>query len=239
MHKEFSNAEIIRIFEDCWKELVNDYFINRPTNLYCSEGDVRLHFAHKLLEKLHFPTYVHVELPIPIDIEDFQLDFYISGRSKRKRKKGKCIVADVVVRNVDNVIPLVITEIKYYPFQWNLIPIMEAVEGKVSEETKERIKIDLQREISRFEPWEKYGPTQSDLKYFLGNVDKIIQVVRSFEEQENELVHAYLCVIDEIYPNLKQRLENEIEKYNPPNQFKLLVEHYPIRRWMEEQLKKL
>lgn len=231
--------EITSIFEECWKELVNNYLIDRLTNLYCSEGDIQLHFAHKLLEKLRFPTYVHIELPIPIDIEDFQWDFYFSGRPKRKRKKGTCIITDIVVKNVDDLIPLIIAETKYYPFQWNLIPIMEAVEGKVSQETKERAKINLQREISRIETWEKYGPTQSDLKYFLRNVDKIVQIIRSFEEQQNELVHAYFCVIDEIYPNLKRKLEDEIKKYNPPNQFKLLVEHYPIRRWMKDQLKKL
>jgi len=176
---------------------------------------------------------------MPINIEDFQWDFYFSGRPRRKRKKGKCIVADIVVKNVDDLVPSIVAEIKYYPFQWNFVPIMEAVEGKVSQETKESVRINLQKEISRFKSWEKYGPTQSDLKYFLSNVDKIIQIIRRFEEQENELVCAYLCVIDEIYPDLNQTLQNEIEKYNPPNQFKLQVEHYPIRRWMEEQLEKL
>lgn len=68
--------EIVSIFEKCWEELVKNYLVNRLTNLYCSEADIRLHFAHKLLEKLHFPTYVHVELPMPINIEDFQWDFY-------------------------------------------------------------------------------------------------------------------------------------------------------------------
>jgi hypothetical protein len=42
-------------------------------------------------------------------------------------------------------------------------------------------------------------------------------------------VYAYLCIIDEIYPNLGQMLDKEIEKYNPPAEFNLLFQHYQVR----------
>ena len=238
MDLDLNNVKTLNIFEESWKELLKDYWTNRLQNIYCSEGDVRLHLSHKLLQKLHFPAVAHNELPIPIEIGDFQWDLFLLGRPKRKMRKGECIVADIVVRYIDNIVPLIIAEMKYYPFQLNLIRIMEAVEGRLSQKTKENVKRALKKDISRLKRWEKYGPTRSNLGYFLKNIDKIVQIVKSFEQQ-NEVIYAYLCVINEIFPDLEQRLEKELEKYNPPNQFRLRVQYYPLRRWMEKQLKRL
>jgi hypothetical protein len=182
---------------------------------------------------------VYVEFPMPFEIDDFMFQRLSLGRTRRTMKKGKGIVADIVVMGAEDLVPTIVAEIKYGPLIWNFFPILYAIAGKLTEEARENLKIALQREIKRLDVWEKLGPSEAVLTYYLKNIDKIIQLIKKFKEKENELVYAYLCVIDEIYPNLGQMLEKEIEKYNPPTEFKLLFQHFQVRGWMEEQLKKL
>lgn len=233
-----NESVILDIFEKCWEDLLKDYPTNRLLNLYCSEGDVQLHLANKLLHEVPFPYSVHSELPIPVEIEDFRWDLFTFGRPKRKRKKGRCIVADIVLRNLDNVAPVIIAEMKYDPYQWNLVPIIEAIEGRPTYEIKD-VKDAVQSAIGRLETLQRKGPTRTELDYFLRNVSKTVQIAKDFREKKNESLYIYLCVIDEIYPDLRQRLEMETQKYNPPNQFKLRVKYYPMKKWMMEQLERL
>jgi len=239
MKEKLNKVEIVDVFEKCWKELLKEYGENRLFNVYCSEADIQLHLASKVLKKLHLPVCVYVEFPIPLEIDDFVFQRLSLGRTRRTMKKGKGIVADIVVMGVEDLVPMIIAEIKYGPFTWNFFPILYAIAGKLTEEARENVKIALQKEIKRLDTWEKLGPSEAVLTYYLKNVDKIIRLIKNFKEKENESVYAYLCVIDEIYPNLGQILEKEIEKYNPPTEFKLLFQHFPVRSWMQEQLKKL
>jgi len=238
MKERLNQVKIVDVFEKCWKELLKDYEKNRLFNVYCSEADIQLHLACKLLKKLHPPVCVYVEFPIPFEIDDFMFQRFSLGRTRRTMKKGKGIVTDIVVMGAEDLVPTIIVEIKYGPFIWNFFPILYAIAGKSKEEDRKNVKIDLQREIKRLHAWEKLGPSEAVLTYHLKNIDKIIQLIKNFKEKVNESVDAYLCVINEIYPNLGQMLEKEIEKYNPPTEFKLLFHHYPVRSWMEEQLKK-
>jgi len=234
-----SDVEIVNVFEKCWKALLKEYWSKRIFNVYCSEADIQLHLASKLLRKLRLPMCVNVEFPIQFDIDDFMVQRFSLGRTRRKMKKGEGIVADIVVMGADNLIPLIIAEIKYSPFIWNYFPIIYAVEGKPTKEERENVKSALPSEIKRLNAWEKLGPSEAVLTFYLKNIDKTIKLIKDFKEKENESVHAYLCVIDEIYPNLGQMLGKEIENYNPPAEFKLLFQHYSVKSWMEEQLKKL
>jgi undecaprenyl pyrophosphate phosphatase UppP len=99
----------------------------------------------------------------------------------------------------------------------NFFPILYAIAGKSTKEDRENVKIALEKQIKRLDVWENLGPSEAVLAYYLKNIDKIIQLIKNFKEKENESVYAYLCVIDEIYPNLGQMLEKEIEKYNSSN----------------------
>jgi len=234
-----SDTEIVGVFEKCWEELVDEYGKNRLFNVYCSEADIQLHLASKLLKKLHLPICVYVEFPVPFEIDDFISQRFSLGRTMRPMKKGKGIVADIVVMSAEDLVPTIIAEIKYGPLAWNYFPILYAITGKSTKEDRENVKIALQKKIKSLDALEKLGPSARALTYYLKNVDKIIQLIKNFKEKENESVYAYLCVIDEVHPNLEQVLEKEIEKYNPPKEFRLLFQYYPVRRWMEEQLKKL
>lgn len=239
MKKESGGVEIVNIFEECWKGLVKQYGAKRLLNVYCSEADIQLHLASDLLKRLQLPTCVYVEFPIPFEIEDFIFDRMNLGRPTRKMKKGEGMVADIVVMGVHELVPSIIAEIKYSPFIWNYLPILKAVEGKITKEQKEKVKNALQKEINRLTSWEKYGPSQRLLLDYLKNVDKTIQLIKDFKENYDVSVHTYLCVIDEIYPNFGQLLEKEVGKYSPPDEFKLRFHHNSVRSWLGEQLSKL
>jgi len=235
--------EVVTIFEKCWKELLEDYWSeNKLLNVYCSEGDIQLHLASKLLEKMPSSICVHVEFPISLEIEDFETEMFWLGKPKRKRKKGESIVADIVVRDPDITFPLIIAEVKYSPYPINLTTIIKATEGKLEEKSIEIIKKALRKEVTNLREREKYGPSQSDILWYLDEgkkVEKIIQLIQDLKKKHNHDAYVYYCVIDEFYPDLKQKLEREVEKYNPPNTFRLRCRYYPVRKWMEEQVGKL
>lgn len=230
-----SEKNVLDVFKECWYDLLNEFQYNRLLNLYGSEGDVRFHLAHKLLCKIQFPYSVHCEFPIPVETEDFGHDVYLYGRPKRKMKqKGECIVADIVVRNLDDTNPLIIAEIKYNPHEWNIQPIIEAIE-RGTKEDRDFMKDALMDVILYLEARERNGPTKRELAYFLKNVDGMLKVVQNFKERE-KTVYAYLCVIDELYPNLERILK---EKCTVFPEFELLVKCFPRKDWLREQLAKL
>jgi hypothetical protein len=232
-------TEIINIFEECWGKLLKNYVTKRLLNVYCSEADIQQHFASELLKKLHLPACVYVEFPILFDIDKFILDRMNLGKPIRKMKKGEGIIADIVVMDAHELVPSIIAEIKYSPLIWNYLPILKAVEGKDTKAHKEIVKKQVQIVISRLKTWEEYGPSQRMLLNYLGNVEKTIRLIKGFQENYNESVHAYLCVITEFYPNLGQLLEEEVRKHSPPDEFKLRFYYNPVRSWLEEQLSKL
>jgi hypothetical protein len=229
----------INIFEECWNSVLRDYGPKRLLNVYCSEADIQQHFASKLLEKMRLPTCVYVEFPIIFDIDKFILDRMNLGKPMRKMKKGEGIVADIVIMDAHELVPSIIAELKYLPLIWNYLPILKAVEEKATKAQKEKVKKQLQIVISRLKTWEAYGPSQSMLLNYSKSMEKIIQLVKGFEEKYNESVNAYFCVIDEFYPNLGQLLDEEVKKYVPPDEFKLRFHHNSVKSWLEEQLSKL
>lgn len=239
MKEELSEVEVINTFEKCWKELSKEYGAKRLFNLYCSEADIQLHLASKLLEALEFPTCVYVEFPIPFEIEEFIIGRMNLGRPIRKMKKDEGMVADIVVMGAHELVPSIIAEIKYNPLIWNYLPILQAVEGKVEKEQREKVKKALQKEIDRLASWEEYGPSQRLILGYSKNVSKTIQLIRDFKEKYEVSIHAYLCIIDELYPDLGKSLGEEIKKYGPPEEFKLKFQHHSVRSWLEEQLSKL
>jgi len=65
----------------------------------------------------------------------------------------------------------------------------------------------LQGAIKRLDTWESLSP-EVMFAFYSKNIDKIIQIVKNFKENENESVYAYLCSLMR-YPkfrtNVKQR----------------------------------
>ena len=51
MEEELSREEVVSIFKESWKELIEEYSKSRALSTFCSEADVELHLAHKLLNK--------------------------------------------------------------------------------------------------------------------------------------------------------------------------------------------
>jgi hypothetical protein len=194
--------------------------------LWCSESDIQLHLAHKLLNKLP-KGCVHTELPIPLQVEEFGWELFIRGRISTKR----CLVPDIVILDLEKLKPRLIAELRFYPIYWSFNVVFEALQRKMKKEASEfvsEITKALEKSIRKIKSFQKASPSEQELKYaYLRNVDKIIQIIKDFENKEGETIAGYLCIIDEFYPNIEDKIKEEIEKYNPPRQFKLLVKYYP------------
>lgn len=236
--EESSLEKVTKTFEACWEELVREYFEKRWTPIWCSEADVQLHLAHKLLNRLP-EGCVHTELPIPLDVEEFSWELFLLGRVSRR----KCIVPDIVVLNPENLSPILLAEIKFNSVYWSLNWLI-GLETSEDEEVIRKIVKFLGNKIKTIRGWQKEGPSEPELEYFLGNADKLIQVIKDFKSKTGETVAGYLCVIDEIYPDIEDRIKKKIAEYNPPEHFKVLAKYYPAvdvlekaREWSVERLK--
>lgn len=235
-NQQLNLKKVVEVFEKSWEEVFDDYRKTRIMPSYCSEADLKLYLANKLIKRLPL-HYVHREFPIPFDLNLFIDDLYFVGKVKRTRKKGSCIVTDIAVVDA-NFTPYLFAEVKFKSVNWGFASLYEASEKKVSEEKIETSKSVLKKAIFNLEKREKYGPTKSDIQLFLSHVPELIKIIRAYEEKDM-IVAGRQCIIQEFYPNLGEILESEIQKYNPPEQFKVLVKYFPIRKLGERILEKL
>jgi len=229
--------KVVEVFEKSWDELTDEYFEERELPIWCSESDVQLHLAHKLLNKLP-KGCVHIELPVPLEVENFAWYLCETGRVGAR----KCIIPDIVILNLDTLLPKLIAEIKFAPVPYGFGPIEKALEfKKEKKETKyvSWIKNELEKTVNNLKSCQESGPPEGELREYTKNVDKLIGILKGFKSEEEEVVAGYLCVLDEYYPDIEERLKREIEKYNPPGQFKLMVEYHPMREELENALTKL
>lgn len=98
----------------------------------------------------------------------------------------------------------------------------------------------LKRDISRLSQCREHGPTESELKRgYMRKVDTLIRILSDFKSKTSKRVTGYLCVLDEFHPDIKRILQKAIDKYNPPDQFKLLTAHIPIVDTLEQIVAKL
>ena len=240
--EELNQKKVVEIFEENWKELIKEYGEARMVTTFCSEADIQLHLAHRLLNKLP-PESVHTEFPMPLEIERLSHELFAWGRVKmRKYVKPDIVIINPLVPHV-----YLVAEVKFTPLYWSYLPIYLALEKKLNKEGVEEVKKALERSISYLRKIRREEPTQQDIeKMYFGvdkrgrtNVEKLIGILNDFEKKEGEIVTSYLCVIDEIYPNIKEILQKGIKKYNPPSQFKILAEHFPVYKHLEKALEKL
>jgi len=230
--KEFTQKEVIELFEKSWSALVKKYHETRVYPAWCSEADIQLYISHKLLGKLPSER-IHLELPIPLEVERFSEELYTLGRVSAR----KCIKPDIVVIDPETLLPNLIAEIKFTPLYWGFLPLVLAVTKKMTMEKKERIKKVLKHDISYFKRVQERGPSTAEMeKVYTKNLEKLITIINHFEKKMKTVVAGYLCVVDECYPDLEERLKKEFIKYNPPSQFRILVEHYPALDVLERTL---
>ena len=104
--KELTLEKVVEVFEKSWEELTDEYFEERIVPIWCSESDIQLHLAHKLFNKLP-KGCVHIELPVPLEVENFKWHLYATGRVTAR----KCIIPDIVILNLDTFLPKLIAEI--------------------------------------------------------------------------------------------------------------------------------
>lgn len=245
--EEFSLEEVVKTFEESWRELTQEYPNARLFSTFCSEADVELHLAHKLINKLH-PRLVHIEFPLPLEIERLYSELMSWGRVSMK----ECIKSDITV--IDAGIPRVylISEIKFYPIYWNLIPPILAIKGHplLDEKVVNAIKEDLKTIIEFLEKTRSQELSQEDIKikYFgvdnsgRTKVEKLIKILIDLKEKLDQEAYGYLCVIDEFHPDVKEMLERAVQRFNPPSQFKILAYHpdlLPHFKKVLEELEKL
>jgi len=241
--EEPSREGAVVIFEESWKELVEEYSEARKLSTFCSEADVELHLAHKLLDKLP-PQIVHIELPVPLEIERFSSELFSLGRIKKvKYYKPDIAIMDPIELNLH-----LIAELKFTPIYWSYVQPLLASKKFLGEEEIEAVKGDLGRSIDDLRRTRQEIPSQRDIeKTYFGldkrgrttNVEKLIGILNDFAMKEGQVVTGYLCVIDEYYPNIKDVLQKAIKKYNPPDQFKILAEHIPVYEDLKKILEEL
>jgi len=242
LEEELSKEEVAKIFDESWKELVKEYGEARMVSTFCSEADVELHLAHKLLNKLP-PWTVHIEFPIPLEIERLSDELWAHGRVGMRG----CFRPDIVIVDPLEPCPYLFAELKFTPIYWSYLPLYFALEKKPPKEALEELKIALKRTIDYLQRIRQVEPAQKDIeKMYFGvdkrgctNVEKLVGILNDFERKEGETVSGYLCIIDEIYPNIKEMVQKAIMKYNPPTHLKVLAEHFPVYEHLEKTLETL
>jgi len=237
--QELNRQRIIEIFEASWNELAAEYIDKRPALSYLCEGDIQLHLASKLLSKM--PLHVHINLPIPFQVKRFYAELEFLGRPLAPPKEH--MKPDIVVTD-ENFYPCLISEIKFKPLSFGFIPswilISRLEKGEKIEDTeKEELRELLTENISHLKRLRSAGPSKQAIDYFLSNTEKLIKVLKNFKSEEEIEVSGYLCVIDELFPDLEERLKTAVKEYDPPTQFEVLVEHFDLMESLEQIRKKV
>lgn len=240
--EELSLDEVVKIFEESWKELIEEYAEARMESTFCSEADIELHLAHKLLNKLPAAS-VHIEFPMPFEIERFSNELWAWGRVKMT----EYIKPDIVVIDPLEPRPYLFAELKFTPIYWSYVPIYLALEKKLDKEAVEEVKKALKRTINFLQRVRQEDPSPQDIeKTYFGvdkrgrtKVEKLIGMLNDFERKEGNVVSGYLCVIDEIYPNIEEILQKAVKEYNPPSQFRILAQHFTVYEDLKKTLEKL
>ena len=236
-----------RIFESSWNNVVKSYNKMPPT--WCSEADLQAYLLCELNKSLKAESerqelIAYAELFIPYDPYQFMEQMAQDGRTTRTRnertKKIEGYIADIVMVDWSEPLspyPLLLAELKFNPVpcpvEFFLLQEPEKIPLHVQETRKA-----LEESIIRAREVQRLGPSSREIDYHLGRssgreseVERIIRILEGYTE-----TFAYLCVVNELYPNLGDILTDEIKKYNPPPQFKILFNYYPLVEELEKVL---
>lgn len=135
---------------------------------------------------------------------------------KKCQKSEKELDLNIVIIDPIEPHPYLFAKLRFTPTNWSYLPSY-ATRTQLSKAREEALKgtINYLKRVRQEEP------TQQDVeKMYLGidkqghtDVEKLIGIINDFEKKEKETVAGYLCVIDEIYPNIEEILEKAIKKY--------------------------
>jgi hypothetical protein len=233
--------ERVTAFEDLLAELIIEYDEKRIADAFCSEADIRMHPAHKVLDKLPY-TDVHAELPIPLDIKKFDAELLVKGRIGPRN----CVKADIAIIDSENSCPQIIAELKFTPLYWGFQSLLAVPRGN-DEETKRVVAAAISRDLGFLQRKRSEKPNQKQVEdtYFGPHkngpttVEKMIQIINRFKTEQQKDVRGYLIVFDEIYPNVEEILNEAIDHYNPPDTFKIIATYRDLADILQDTLKKL
>ena len=233
--------ERVTIFEDILADLISEYDEKRIADAFCSEADIRMHLAHKLLGKLPFAD-VHAELPIPLDIKKFDAELLMKGRIRSRN----CVKADIAIIDSENSCPQIIADLKFTPLYWGFKYLLMVPRGN-HKETKRIVAAAISRDLDSLQRKRSEKPSQKKVEdtYFGPHkngpttVEKMIQIINRFKTEQQKDVRGYLIVFDEIYPNVEDILNEAIDHYDPPDTFKIISEYRGLTEVLQDTLKEL
>ena len=237
-------AEVARIFEGCWNDILKEYV--RVPPVWCSEKDLQVRLVCELNKRLkevntdpEEQLLAYAELPVSLDPSEFEEQMSV-GRPRRTRK-SEVYTADVAIvgwHKPSDYSPYLylVAELKYYPTTLISVAMLALAQGEFKGDVYRLLTFEgeaTMRAIEKIKEWQRIGPSVSDINYFLGRgkgrsqVEKMIDIVRRYVEFDHD-IYAYLCVVDDLYADLESILLEEVKQYNPPQRFKVLFKYIPI-----------
>ena len=105
----------------------------------------------------------------------------------------------------------------------------------------------LRRVLGFLERLRGKKPSQDDVeRTYLGThksgtttVEKMIQIINNFRKMEKRDVRGYLCVFDELYPDIEEILLEAIDRYEPPDNFKVIATYFDVSQALQDTLEEL
>lgn len=233
--------EVARAFEESWSKVAGKPCRNGLLPAWCSEADVKALLARELAGRLT-DSRVYVELPIPIDTELFFTSLFTRRALLVERGQVK---PDIAVIGRDAPTLILMAKVKLRPVYWGYAALLPVVVAKaqelewVDEEFLESAKICLRRDIWRLEKWEETGPYSEELQYYLEGVGEFIKALKYLQVKEGTPIAGYLCVIDEVHPDIEEALRKRVKELDPPVHFKVLAKYHPAKQRLKELVKQL
>lgn len=234
MEYETSEDKVEKIFCETWKELVGEYPSARTLSTFCTESDLEVNLAHKLMNRLP-PNSVHTQLPIPMDAQFFEGSLRYTGRSIAK----KVIKPDIVI--MDPLVPKIhlIAELKFTPVYWSYMAFYLAKEGGLTSEALATLKGKLQRDVEYLRGFREKPNLQDLRKAYLSNVPGMVRLLENFESVTGERIACYLCIVDEIYPDIQKLLSEIIGDFDRQARITIMTTHVDIYESMKQLFKEI
>lgn len=203
-------------FEECWDELTKEYWSNRFALGYCSESDVHLDLAFRLINRGLPRSYVHLELPVSLDPDRFNDDILVYGRPTMPPKKY--FRPDIAIMNGTDL--YLFAEIRWSPIY--IHPVISAAFLQ-----KEEVIKHIQKVHKRYESED----LQKHIGELMRNIDRFADTLRKYNREGLDVV-GYLCLIDECCPIIEEQIAKSIRKYDDP-QFKCLPRFIDLLKFLK------
>lgn len=146
---------------------------------------------------------------MPLETEKFWAQIERFGKVTFGEKYYR---ADLCILDVD--VPRLISEIRWMPA---LIPPMQFLN-----EQDEKVQI-VREKLEKLRKRYAEGIPRWYSKKLLRNFEKFLDVLKIYNKDYK--VDGYFCIIDELCPNIDEQIKKEIEGFDIPDNFHLLVNY--------------